>query len=80
VLYPASSLGLSQTLKINQRTVQRWIAGAMWPPADVWQAVAGLLRVRGRECAKLEREITAACAATGPSTSAQERPDNREEE
>jgi hypothetical protein len=57
-LFPGSSLALAQALARNQRTVQRWIAGAMWPPADVWQAVAGLLRARGRKCAQLEREIT----------------------
>jgi hypothetical protein len=56
-LYPASSLALSQALKINQRTVQRWIAGAMWPPADVWGAMSRLLRVRSGECEALEREI-----------------------
>jgi hypothetical protein len=57
VLYPGSSLALSQALARNQRTVQRWIAGAMWPPTDVWGAVSRLLRVRGRECEALEREI-----------------------
>lgn len=63
VLYPGSaSLALSQAIARNQRTVQRWIAGDMWPPADVWQMVAGLLRARYRECAQLEHEIAALSA------------------
>jgi predicted transcriptional regulator len=86
-----SAAAVAAPLGVNRRTVQRWLNGQNEVPLEVWRELAEMLALRASEVAELRREveelrreveetIAAACAAAGPSTGAQERPVEREEE
>jgi hypothetical protein len=48
---------LSDALAINRRTVQRWAAGTMYPPREVWERLGVLLDEHANEAAGLLIEL-----------------------
>jgi hypothetical protein len=56
---------LSEALAINRRTVQRWAAGTMYPPREVWERLAVRLKSHAVQAGALAAEIAARLATDG---------------
>jgi len=50
---------LAAALEVNERTVQRWAAGTMYPPRGIWRQLQELLAQRGDELAAVRAAIAA---------------------
>lgn len=48
---------MARALGVNPRTVQRWAVGARTPGAEIWSALAGLVRDQRDDLAALLDEL-----------------------